>query len=170
MNIYDILACPVCKVHIFRQGEALYCTECSQTFPIINNVPVIFPDGSVPDYKHQNDLITQNAYFPWIHSVILKSLLDNQIALNIGSGNMALDDPCIIRMDIVLSPYVDIVADVHALPFLPESLDYIFSLAVIEHLRNPFIASQAMYEALKDGGLIYHECNFLIAYHGYPHH
>jgi hypothetical protein len=73
-------------------------------------------------------------------------------------------------MDIALSPYVDLVADVHSLPFLPGSLDYIFSLAVVEHLRNPFIAAQSMYEALKDGGYIYHECNFVYPYHAYPHH
>jgi SAM-dependent methyltransferase len=83
---------------------------------------------------------------------------------------MTLDDPCIIRMDVHLTAHVDLVADVHALPFLPESLDYIFSLAVVEHLRNPFRAAQAMYEALKDGGYVYHECNFVFSYHGYPHH
>jgi hypothetical protein len=83
---------------------------------------------------------------------------------------MALDDPCIIRMDVTLNPYVDLVADAHALPFLPESIDYIFSLAVYEHLYNPFLAAQSMYDVLKDGGYIYHECNFVFAYHGYPHH
>jgi len=44
------------------------------------------------------------------------------------------------------------------------------TLAVIEHLRNPFQAAQSIYEVLKDGGYIYHECNFVFAYHGYPHH
>jgi len=83
---------------------------------------------------------------------------------------MALDDPCIIRMDVKLGPYVDIVGDAHALPFLPESIDYILSLAVFEHLRNPFLAAQEIYATLKDGGYIYHECNFVFAYHGYPHH
>jgi SAM-dependent methyltransferase len=73
-------------------------------------------------------------------------------------------------MDVAWSPYVDLVADAHALPFLPGSLDYIFSLAVVEHLRNPFLAAQSMVMALKDGGFIYHECNFVFAYHGYPHH
>ena len=56
------------------------------------------------------------------------------------------------------------------MPFLPELIHYIFSLAVFEHLRNPFLAAKSIYEALKDGGVIYHECNFIYAYHGYPHH
>ena len=131
---------------------------------------MIFPDGSVPDIQHEANLLVRSGYDPWIHRVILQSLLDNQVVVNIGSGNMALDDPCIIRMDVTLNPYVDLVADAHALPFLPESVDYIFSLAVFEHLRNPFLAAQSMYEVLKDGGYMYHECNFVFPYHGYPHH
>ena len=130
----------------------------------------MFPDGSIPEVQHESELLIRQSYDPWVHQVILQSLLDNQVVLDIGSGNMALDDPCIVRMDVMLSPYVDIVADAHFLPFLPESIDYIFSLAVFEHLRNPFVAARSIYEVLKDGGYIYHECNFVFAYHGYPHH
>jgi SAM-dependent methyltransferase len=146
------------------------CDSCRQKYPIINGVPIVFPDGRIPDVQHEAELPTNSTYNPWVHRVILQSLLDDQIVVNLGSGNMALDDPCIIRMDVILSPYVDIVADAHALPFLPESIDYIFSLAVYEHLYNPFLAARSMYEVLKDGGYIYHECNFVFAYHGYPHH
>lgn len=170
MNLYDILACPKCKVRIYRQNEFLVCDLCGQRYPIVNNIPVVFPDGRVPEIQHEADLPTRSSYDPWIHRIILQSLFDNQIVVNLGSGNMVLDDPCIIRMDVTLSPYVDLVADAHAPPFLPESIDYIFSLAVFEHLSNPFLAAQAMYGVLKDGGYIYHECNFVFAYHGYPHH
>lgn len=130
----------------------------------------MFPDGRVPEIRHEANLHVRESYDPWVHRVILQSLQDDQIVLDIGAGNMALDDPCIIRMDVMQSPHVDLVADAHYLPFLSESLDYILSLAVIEHLRNPFQAADAMYEVLKDGGYIYHECNFVFAYHGYPHH
>ena len=170
MSLYDILACPVCKVHFVRRNDTLHCTECGQAYPIVNGVPVMFLGGGAPEIQHQSELHVRNTYDPWVHRVILQSLLDNQIVLEVGSGNMALDDPCIIRMDVKLTPYVDLVADVHALPFLPECIDYIFSLAVVEHLYNPFLAAQSMYKVLKDGGYIYHECNFVFAYHGYPHH
>jgi uncharacterized protein YbaR (Trm112 family)/SAM-dependent methyltransferase len=170
MNLYDILACPKCQVHIERQDNALVCSVCGQTYPIINGIPVVLPNGEIPAIQHETDLAVRSSYDPWVHRVILQSLFDNQIVVEIGAGNMALDDPCIIRTDVMLSPYVDLVADVHALPFLPASIDYIFSLAVFEHVRNPFLAAQSIYQALKDGGYIYHECNFVFAYHGYPHH
>ncbi|MCY3018658.1 MAG: class I SAM-dependent methyltransferase [Planctomycetota bacterium] len=130
----------------------------------------MLPGGGVPEIKHDVDCATQHQYYPWYHRLIMQSLLDDHVVLYVGSGNMALDDPCVIRMDIKLTPHVDIVADAHALPFLPESVDYIFSLAVIEHLRNPFQAAESMYTVLKDGGYIFHDCNFVFAYHGYPHH
>ncbi len=170
MSLYDILACPVCKTRVVREEDTLRCTHCQQTYPIVNGVPVMFPDGRAPVVQHEAELVVQKDYYPWVHRVILQSLLDNQVVLDVGCGNMGLDDPCIIRLDVTMHPYVDIVADVHALPFLPQSIDYIFSLAVVEHLRQPFLAAQSMYEALKDGGYIYHECNFVFAYHGYPHH
>ena len=170
MSLFEILACPNCKTHVIQNGDSLKCDQCELTFPIINGIPVMLPDGSVPDIQHEADLQIQESYNPWVHRIILQSLLDNQIVVEIGAGNMALDDPCIIRMDVTLSPYVDLVTDAHYMPFLPESLDYIFSLAVFEHLRNPFLTAQSIHEVLKDGGYIYHECNFVFAYHGYPHH
>jgi uncharacterized protein YbaR (Trm112 family) len=170
MSLYDILACPNCHVRVERQAEAVHCPACGQNYPIVRGVPVMFPDGSVPHIHHEAELLVRHEYLPWVNRIILQSLLDSQVVLDIGSGSMALDDPCVIRMDVTWSPYVDLVADAHALPFLPGSLDYIFSLAVVEHLRNPFLAAQSMYMALKDGGFIYHECNFVFAYHGYPHH
>ena len=135
MSLYDILACPTCKVRVLKENETLRCPQCGQVYPVIDNVPVMFPDGRIPEIKHESELTVRQTYDPWVHRVILQSLLDHQVVLEVGSGNLALDDPCIIRMDVLLSPYVDLVADVHALPFLPESLDYIFSLAVVEHLH-----------------------------------
>lgn len=170
MSLFDILACPTCKVSVTRRADSLVCPQCGTAFPIVNGVPVMFPDGSHPEIEHEAELNVYTEYNPWVHRIILQSLLDDQIVVDIGSGNMALDDPCIIRMDVKLSPHVDLVGDIHALPFLPQSLDYVFSLAVFEHLRNPFTAAQEVFDALKDGGYIYHECNFVFPYHGYPHH
>ena len=170
MDLFDILACPNCKVAVTRDGDQLTCASCTQSYPIIDGVPVMFPDGSVPDIQHEAELHTRDSYDPWVHRTILQSMTDDQVVLEIGSGNMTLDDPSIIRLDVTLTPFVDIVADAHALPFLPGTFDYIFSLAVFEHLRDPFEASQSIFETLKDGGYIYHECNFVFSYHGYPHH
>lgn len=169
-SLYDLLACPTCRVAVLQQSDRLSCPQCGLEFPILNGVPVMFPDGRVPDFQHEQALQQASTYVDWHQRVILQSLLDDQVVVEIGSGNMALDDPCIIRMDVVLSPHVDVLGDAHHMPFLPDSLDYVFSQAVFEHLRNPYEAAQSIYDCLKDGGYVYHECNFVFAYHGYPHH
>ncbi|MDI6695165.1 MAG: methyltransferase domain-containing protein [Anaerolineales bacterium] len=169
-DLFDLLACPLCRIPLVRVNDGLLCNSCQIQYPILNGVPIIFPHGHVPSIAHQEELNVVSSYNPWVHRVILQSLFDHHIVLEIGSGNMALDDPNIIRMDVAYGPYVDVVGDAHALPFLPNSIDFIFSLAVFEHLRNPFEAAKSIFEVLRDGGFIYHECNFVFAYHGFPHH
>jgi SAM-dependent methyltransferase len=133
-------------------------------------VPILLLDQSQVEVAHEAELVLREGYDPWVHRMVLQSLADDQVVLDAGCGNMRLDDPCIIRMDVQLTPYVDVVGDLHALPFKPATLDYIFSLAVIEHLRQPFTAAAEMYSALKPGGYVYGESNFVFAYHGYPDH
>ena len=169
-SLIDILACPVCGSVIVPRRNVIHCLGCPMSFPIVNGVPVMLPDCSNPAVKEQESLQRRETYDPWIHRIILQSLLDDHVAVDIGAGNMALDDPCIIRVDVALTPFVDLVADVHALPFRRGSIDFFFSLAVVEHLANPFEAAASMFDALKDGGLVYHECNFVFPYHGYPSH
>lgn len=170
MSLYDILACPLCKVAVVRQGQILTCTRCERVYPIVDDVPVLFPDGHVPAIQHEAELALRTGYNPWIERLVMQSLPPGGVVLDLGAGNMGFSLPHVVRMDVTLTPYVDVVGDAHALPFLPGSFDFIFSLAVIEHLRQPFVAAQEMYAALRNGGYVYGECNFVFPYHGYPHH
>ena len=144
MSLFDILACPTCRVSVERHPDAVICTSCGQHYPVVDGLPVMFPDGSIPEVLHEAELDVRTESNPWVHRTVLQSLADDQIVLEIGSGSMALDDPCIVRLDVALSPHVDVVGDVHALPFLPGSLHFVFSLAVFEHLRNPFEAAASI--------------------------
>jgi len=170
MNLYSILACPICQSDVELNGEQIHCTSCKKVYPIINNVPVMLPDWESTNIQHEGELLVRKGYDDWIHRTIMQSFTDNQVVLDAGCGNMALDDPCIIRMDVQLTPYVDVVGDLHNLPFKPNSIDFVCALAVVEHLRQPFVAAEEIWRVLKPGGYVYAECNFVFAYHGYPHH
>lgn len=170
MNLRDILACPTCRTAVERVESYLRCCQCGCEYPIIDGVPIMLPGGEYTDVEYEFELTVGEEYAPWLHRMILQSLTDGQVVVDAGSGNMAVDDPCIIRTDIKLTPYVDLVADLHALPFLPNSVDYILALAVFEHLRQPFTVAEEIHTVLKPGGYVYAESNFVYAYHGYPHH
>lgn len=49
----------------------------------------------------------------------------------------------------------DVISDAGALPFREESLDYIASSHVFEHLANPILVLREWYRHLKAGGVLY---------------
>jgi uncharacterized protein YbaR (Trm112 family) len=171
VSLFDLLACPACKRPVVRSGdEGLRCTSCARIYPIVNGVPVMLADPAGALVEHEGELGVRDGYSPWKDRVIIKSLTDAQVVLDFGAGRQRLDDPCIIRMDLTLNRWVDVVGDVQALPFLPGSIDLAFGGAVMEHVANPWRAVDELWDVLKPGGYVYADWNFIIAYHGYPHH
>jgi len=59
----------------------------------------------------------------------------------------------------------DIVGDIHNLPFDDNSIDAILCIAVLEHVENPFKASEEMYRSLKPGGYVLVYVPFIFYYH-----
>ncbi len=72
-----------------------------------------------------------------------------------------------IGMDVHPSPQVDLVGDVHQLVSLvgENTLDAIYSVAVLEHLERPWVVAEQMNRALRPGGLVFHS-----TVHSWPIH
>lgn len=68
-------------------------------------------------------------------------------------------------MDPVPDYSPDIIGDIHQMPFKDNSLDAIICMAVLEHVKNPFIASSEMFRVLKPGGYLFVYVPFLYYYH-----
>jgi SAM-dependent methyltransferase len=54
-----------------------------------------------------------------------------------GSGNFKEFYPDVITTDIVFTPWADVIADAHQLPFRPSSFENLILIDVLHHLENP---------------------------------
>lgn len=108
-------------------------------------------------------------------SNISKLIKENNLILNIGAGYRNCTERYfslsnVINTEVFNYPTTDIVCDGDNLPFKDNSFDVVLSLAVLEHVKNPWIHANEMIRVLKPGGIIYADVPFLQPYHGYPYH
>lgn len=89
------------------------------------------------------------------------------LILNVGGGPYRVGERE-VTLNIGTFPGVDLVADAHHIPFADESVDAIFSLAVLEHVEDPYRVVAEMMRVLKPGGVMYSEVPFVFFFHGYP--
>lgn len=90
------------------------------------------------------------------------------IILNIGSGNQPRQ-PNTLNIDMMDYENVDIVCDIHQLPFKDNSIDAVMNLAVLEHVREPGKVLAEVYRVLKPGGSVLSVIPFMQPFHASPH-
>ena len=89
------------------------------------------------------------------------------IILNIGSGNSPRKTG-ILNVDIMDYENVDIICDIHDLPFKNESVDAILNIAVLEHVQSPQHILDEIYRVLKPGGKVFSVIPFMQPFHASP--
>jgi SAM-dependent methyltransferase len=92
--------------------------------------------------------------------------------LIVGSGETAdgssyLSDKIFtkIRTDVYFSEALDVICDAHELPFRSQSIDVVWTQAVLEHVLKPNEVVSEIERVIKDGGHVYSEVPFLQAVH-----
>jgi len=93
------------------------------------------------------------------------------LTLDLGCGDGPYADlfPLRIGMDSRPGPGVDVVGDIHTLPFEDERFDIILCTEVIEHLHSPHSAVAEMHRVLKCGGRLILTTRFVFPLHDVPH-
>lgn len=92
------------------------------------------------------------------------------LILDCGAGKRAVYYENVVNFEIVAYASTDVRGVGEVLPFKDNSFDAVVSIAVLEHVKDPFRCAQEIARVLKPGGELICCVPFLQPYHGYPHH
>ncbi|MGD0051569.1 MAG: class I SAM-dependent methyltransferase [Vulcanimicrobiaceae bacterium] len=163
-RIRPLLRCPICGAtvdaelrcasdHAFRQTEQNFDFLDDETRRRV---------GAVPTSN-----VSAHGYDPTLVDLI--SQCDGPIA-DIGAGLRPEYREDVINVEIVPYATTDVVAASEYLPFADDTFDLVISVAVLEHVRDPFAAAREIERILRPGGRVFAAVPFLQPYHAYPDH
>src|SRR5579875_1810209 len=88
------------------------------------------------------------------------------LVLDCGAGSKSEYLPNVVNLEIVAYPSTDVLAVGEYLPFADGSVDAVMSIAVLEHVRDPFRCAAELVRVLKPGGDLLCAVPFLQPLHG----
>lgn len=92
------------------------------------------------------------------------------LVLDCGAGRRDIYYSNVVNFEIVDYDTTDVLGVGETLPFKDDSFDAVISIAVLEHVRDPFQCAREISRVLKPGGELFCAMPFLQPVHGYPHH
>lgn len=116
----------------------------------------------------QTDNVSANAYDERVMDVIRRHA--RGLVLDCGAGQRDTYYDHVVNYEIVPYDSTDVLGVAEVLPFKDNSFDAVLSLAVLEHVKDPFQAARELVRVLKPGGELVCCVPFLQPLHGYPHH
>ncbi|MCL4418365.1 MAG: class I SAM-dependent methyltransferase, partial [Actinobacteria bacterium] len=153
------------------------CGACNNMYETYDGVPVFTEKHKIIQIDIQQNSIARKIYntipeaTTWIDNTafdFINKLPDSHVILNLGSGQGIFDRKItkkMINLDIVVNERTEVVADAHYLPFKNNSIDCIFSNAVLEHVKKPWIVASEIERVLKVGGYVVINLPFLNIIH-----
>jgi SAM-dependent methyltransferase len=180
-KVEHILRCPrplddrssrrACGGKLERVGaSALSCVECAQQYPVTDRGFNLL-SGELRDISGIADTsnVSSLPYGEWELPALIDEYADGLILDN-GSGLRDVYYENVVNFEIVDYLTTDVLGVGEYLPFADDAFDAVISIAVLEHVRNPFDSAAEIARVVRPGGKILVEVPFLQPYHGYPHH
>ena len=166
--------CPACKGNLSDAAGGLACARCGERYGLIEGVPLLVAGevcSNVDQRAAGNELPGHDCRTLGIAAIDAAFDSGGEI-LELGAGRESAKATNLTRTDAFVydAASLDAVADAHALPFADGAFDFVFSLAVFEHLHSPWRAAQEIARVLRPGGRVYVLCAFFQQLHGYPDH
>lgn len=168
------MVCPQCQAPfaaLKRDAGDLSCTSCDARFRQDTKAPnMISPTLGLQANIADTTNISANPYTPEVRRLIERIVGGGGWVLDCGAGFRVGRMEHVVNVEIVDYPSTDVLAVGEALPFADASFDAVVSLAVLEHVRDPFACAREILRVLKPGGELIADVPFLQPLHGYPHH
>jgi len=171
-KILAILECPACSGAIEEvDSQKIRCRQCSTTYDLVDGKPVMIvgkPEHSLDPSDQEKTSNHALGGFSWkgLNDVLVRDAL----ALEIGAGAKRFGVDCLVQVEICNFPFADVIIQNERLPFQDATFDFIFALAVTEHVRDPWKLAREIERVAKPGALIHVDSAFLQPLHGYPSH
>jgi SAM-dependent methyltransferase len=166
-RLRELMRCPFCRTKLEEDGTNLRCTS-GHSFPVQPDFFDMLDDETrarVGAVTSEN--VSGHGYDPTLNELIAQS---SGPILDVGAGNRPTYREDVINVEIVPYPTTDVIGASEYLPFADDTFDLVISVAVLEHVRDPFAAARELQRVLKPGGRIFAAVPFLQPYHAYPDH
>jgi len=92
------------------------------------------------------------------------------LILDVGAGYRPVYYSNVVNFEMMDYATTDVIGLAHRLPFKDNAFDGVISIAVLEHVKDPFRCAAEIARVLKPGGWLKCCVPFLQPLHGYPHH
>lgn len=115
-----------------------------------------------------NDPVSENGYDGETDALI--EAAQDGLILDVGAGRRPVYFSNIVNYEIVAHDTTDVIGLAEDLPFADGTFDGVLSIAVLEHVRDPFACAAELARVLKPGGWLKCCVPFLQPLHGFPHH
>lgn len=126
--------------------------------------PEMRSDFNIPDFY----VVSSNPYDDDVRNII--NTCNSGIVLDCGAGKRPVYYENVVNFDIAAYDTTDVIGVGERLPFIDNAFDAIISIAVLEHVKDPFCCAREIVRVLKHGGILFCCVPFLQPFHGCPHH
>lgn len=114
------------------------------------------------------DAVSSNDYDGYALDLIRR--YPDGFVLDCGAGKRSVYFDNVVNFEIADYDTTDVRGVGEVLPFKDGSFDAVISIAVLEHVKNPFLCAAEIARVLKPGGHLMCCVPFLQPFHAYPHH
>lgn len=168
------LRCPVCGARrkaLSFNGKSIRCKACKASFDQDSRALNMISTGlRLEANLAGTENVSSNPYTPVVIDLIERTTAAGGWVLDCGAGSRPSRTRQVVNVEIADYGSTDVLAVGESLPFEDGIFDAVLSMAVLEHVRDPFRCAKELSRVLKPGGVLIADVPFMQPMHGYPHH